>query len=842
MFSHSFVDKKVTMAKTAKTIKKINDLDVIKQNSNGKSNGKSSNSPVKTKKWNSDEVIQDYRIAFQSRQASLLGRREVLSGKAKFGIFGDGKEVPQLAMAKAFRKGDFRSGYYRDQTFMFALGMSNIKEFFAQMYAHADVEAEPSSAGRSMNGHFGTRSLNSDGSWKNLMEQYNSSADVSPTASQMPRLVGLAYASRLYRELDELKNLTEFSNNGNEVAFGTIGNASAAEGMFWEAVNAIGVLKSPAVISVWDDGYGISVSNEFQMTKNSVSEVLKGFQREPGTKDGYDIHVVKGWDYPALVEVYQRATETARLEHVPQLIHVIEVTQPQGHSTSGSHERYKSQERLQWEADFDAINRMREWMISEKIATTEQLEHLEQDDISLVRSWKDEAWKNYLQPILDEIQTVSLYLNQIAQGSVYGSEIQAINQELCSIREPFRKDYLSLIHKVLLLTRNEDIPAKLQLIEWRNAQEMIGKERYSSYLYSESKQSAINFTEIPAQYSDDSPLINGSEIMNACFDVALQRDSRIIAFGEDVGQIGDVNQGFAGLQAKYGASRVSDTGIREVTIMGQAIGMAMRGLRPIVEIQYLDYLLYPLQIMSDDLATLQWRTKGGQKAPVIIRTRGHRLEGVWHSGSPMAGIINLIRGIHVCVPRNMTQAAGFYNLLLKADEPALIVEVLNGYRLKEKLPINIGEFTVPLGVPEIIREGSDVTLVTYGASCKIALDASETLASTGISVEVLDVQTLLPFDINGKIVESLRKTNRIIFLDEDVPGGTTAFMMREVLEVQNGYKFLDSEPRTLTAKAHRPAYGTDGNYFSKPEMEHVFECVYDMMNEVNPKKYPVFYR
>lgn len=842
MFSHSFVDKKVTMAKTAKTIKKINDLDVIKQNSNGKSNGKSSNSLVKTKKWNSDEVIQDYRIAFQSRQASLLGRREVLSGKAKFGIFGDGKEVPQLAMAKAFRKGDFRSGYYRDQTFMFALGMSNIKEFFAQMYAHADVEAEPSSAGRSMNGHFGTRSLNSDGSWKNLMEQYNSSADVSPTASQMPRLVGLAYASRLYRELDELKNLTEFSNNGNEVAFGTIGNASAAEGMFWEAVNAIGVLKSPAVISVWDDGYGISVSNEFQMTKNSVSEVLKGFQREPGTKDGYDIHVVKGWDYPALVEVYQRATETARLEHVPQLIHVIEVTQPQGHSTSGSHERYKSQERLQWEADFDAINRMREWMIAEKIATTEQLEHLEQEDISLVRSWKDEAWKNYLQPILDEIQTVSLYLTQIAHGSVYASEIQAINQELCSIREPFRKDYLSLIHKVLLLTRNEDIPAKLQLIEWRNAQEMIGKERYNSYLYSESKQSAINFDEIPAQYSEDSPLINGSEIMNACFDVALQHESRIIAFGEDVGQIGDVNQGFAGLQAKHGALRVSDTGIREVTIMGQAIGMAMRGLRPIVEIQYLDYLLYPLQIMSDDLATLQWRTKGGQKAPVIIRTRGHRLEGVWHSGSPMAGIINLIRGIHVCVPRNMTQAAGFYNLLLKADEPALIVEVLNGYRLKEKLPINIGEFTVPLGVPEIIREGSDVTLVTYGASCKIALDASETLASTGISVEVIDVQTLLPFDINGKIVESLRKTNRIIFLDEDVPGGTTAFMMREVLEVQNGYKFLDSEPRTLTAKAHRPAYGTDGNYFSKPEMEHVFECVYDMMNEVNPKKYPVFYR
>lgn len=836
------------MAKNSGKISKVTQSEPISSNgksnakSNGRLNGKTVQVLEKAKKWNAEEVIRDYRIAYQSRQASLLGRREVLSGKAKFGIFGDGKEVPQLAMAKAFQKGDIRSGYYRDQTFMFALDISNVKEFFAQMYAHADVIAEPSSAGRSMNGHFGTRSLNPDGSWKNMMQQYNSSSDVSPTGSQMPRLVGLAYASRLYRELKELKDLTQFSNNGNEIAFGTIGNASAAEGMFWEAVNAIGVLKSPAVISVWDDGYGISVSNEIQMTKNSVSEVLSGFQRKPGTKDGYDIHVVKAWDYPALVDTYKRAAETARTEHVPQLIHVIEVTQPQGHSTSGSHERYKSKERLQWEADFDAIARMREWMISEKLATAEQLDEFEKEDIALVRSWKEEAWQAYLQPIITEIHTVSHMLTEVANASVNSAEIHKINQELCSIREPFRKDYMSAIHKVLLITRNEAIPSKNQLVAWKIAQEATGAERYSSYLYSESKESALKGEVIPATYNEDSPMINGSEVMNACFDAALIRDPRVIAFGEDVGKIGDVNQGFAGLQAKHGDLRVSDTGIREVTIMGQAIGMAMRGLRPIVEIQYLDYLLYPLQIMSDDLATVQWRTKGGQKAPVIIRTRGHRLEGVWHSGSPMAGIINLVRGIHVCVPRNMTQAAGFYNLLLKADEPALIVEVLNGYRLKEKLPSNVGEYTVPLGVPEVIREGTDITVVTYGATCKTALDAADALAKTGISAEVIDVQTLLPFDIHGKIVESLKKTNRIVFVDEDVPGGTTAYMMREVLEMQNGYKYLDSAPRSLSAKEHRPAYGTDGNYFSKPEMEHIFECVYDVMNEANPTKFPVFYR
>ncbi len=810
---------------------------------NGTSSRKSSSAPVSSSlQWNKDDVLLDYRIAFQSRQASLLGRREVLTGKAKFGIFGDGKEVPQLAMARAFQKGDFRSGYYRDQTFMFALGISNVREFFAQMYAHADVIAEPSSAGRSMNGHFGTRSLNPDGTWKNLMSQYNSSADVSPTGSQMPRLVGLAYASKLYRALDGLKSLTQFSNNGNEVAFGTIGNASAAEGMFWEAVNAIGVLRSPAVISVWDDGYGISVSNELQMTKNSVSEVLSGFQRKPGTTDGYDIHVVKAWDYPALVETYRKATETARTEHVPQLIHVIEVTQPQGHSTSGSHERYKSKERLQWEADFDAITHLRNWIIAQKFATADDLDAFEKEDIALVKQWKDEAWQAYIQPIINEIHDVSRMMDDISTSSANVQEIQAIKQELCAIREPFRKDYMSAIHRVLLLTRNESIPATQRLVQWKLHQEALAADRYASSLHDETASSALKVAHVPVRYADDAPSINGSEVMNACFDAALTRDPRVIAFGEDVGKIGDVNQGFAGLQAKHGELRVADAGIREVTIMGQAIGMAMRGLRPIVEIQYLDYLLYPLQIMSDDLATVQWRTKGGQKAPVIIRTRGHRLEGVWHSGSPMAGVINVVRGIHVCVPRNMTQAAGMYNLLLQADEPALIVEVLNGYRLKEKLPANVGEYTVPLGVPEVLRSGTDITIVTYGASCKIALDSAELLAKAGISCEVLDVQTLLPFDIHGIIVESLKKTNRILFLDEDVPGGTTAYMMREVLEVQNGYRYLDSQPRTLSAKPHRPAYGTDGNYFSKPEAEHVFECVYDVMHEVNPGTYPIFYR
>ncbi|MCC6844989.1 MAG: transketolase [Bacteroidetes bacterium] len=803
---------------------------------------KDSTRKQKHSEWNRDEVLRDYRTGSQSRQASLLGRREVLTGKAKFGIFGDGKEVAQLAMARAFRKGDFRSGYYRDQTFMFALGMSDVKKFFAQLYAHADVEAEPSSAGRSMNGHFATRFLNSDGTWKILTEQYNSSADVSPTGSQMPRLVGLGYASKLYRGVDELGQFTQLSRNGDEVAFGTIGNASCAEGMFWESVNAIGVLGAPVVISIWDDGYGISVPNKYQIAKESLSEVLSGFQRTPEAKTGFDIHVARGWDYPALVETYRRATDVARRDHVPQIIHVIEVTQPQGHSTSGSHERYKSKERLDWEIEYDGLKRMREWIIAEGLATADELDGFEREDAELVREWKDSAWTAYISPIRSEIAEVAKIMDALAAVSVNSIEIQAARNELTSIREPFRRDAMVAIHKVLLAIRSENLPQKQELIALKSDINSRCGDYYGSHLYSTTAESAFNTSAIAPVYAENAQMINGSEIMNACFDAAFARDARIVAFGEDVGQLGDVNQGFIGLQKKYGELRVTDTGIRELTILGQAIGLAMRGLRPIAEIQYLDYLLYSLQLMSDDLATVQWRTKGGQKAPVIIRTRGHRLEGVWHAGSPMAGIINLVRGIHVCVPRNMTQAAGFYNLLLRSDEPALIVEVLNGYRLKEKLPENIGEFTVPLGVPEILRSGSDVTIVTYGACCRPALDAADMLEKIGISVEVVDVQTLLPFDINSVIVSSLQKTNRIMFLDEDMPGGTTAYMMQQVIECQGGYKYLDTAPLTLSAKPHRPAYGTDGNYWSKPEAEHIFERIYDIMHESNPRRFPIFYR
>ncbi|MFM6955841.1 MAG: thiamine pyrophosphate-dependent enzyme [Ignavibacteria bacterium] len=791
-----------------------------------------------------EELIQDLTVAIESRQASLLGRREVLSGKAKFGIFGDGKELPQLAWARAFQKGDFRSGYYRDQTFMFALGMSSVKEFFAQLYAIPDAKLEPASAGRSMNGHFATRSLNTDGTWKHLVDQYNSSADISPTGSQMPRLVGLAYASRLYRSIDVLKDMTSFSNNGNEVAWGTIGNASAAEGMFWESVNAIGVLRSPAIISIWDDGYGISVPNEFQMTKSNVGELLSGFQRKQGTTDGYDVHTVKAWDYPALLEVYAKAGETARTEHVPQIIHVIEVTQPQGHSTSGSHERYKSKERLQWEQDFDGIARMKEWLIQHDILTTEEIERIEQDAIKRVKAWRDEAWKAYQEPILSDLSNAGSLIENLIHESADQSikqELQQLLSTLQTIREPFRRDIMGIVHKALLATRTLHGPARQALLTWKKELHAVQTERYSSHLFSESSESAFNVHHIPANIDAQSQLVNGSEIMNACFDYHLHNDARIVAFGEDVGQLGDVNQGFSGLQAKYGVLRVSDTGIREATILGQGIGLAMRGLKPIIEIQYLDYLLYALQLMSDDLATVQWRTRGGQKAPAIIRTRGHRLEGVWHSGSPMAGIINLIRGIHVCVPRNMTQAAGMYGTLLKSDEPGLIVEVLNGYRLKEAMPSNMGEYTVPLGMPEILRKGSDLTLVTYGACCRIAIEAAEQLAQLNIDVEVIDVQTLLPFDRSGMIVESLKKTNRILFFDEDVPGGTTAYMMQEVLEKQGGYAYLDSKPMTLASQEHRPAYGTDGNFWSKAESEHIVETIYTMMHEVNPAQYPVIF-
>jgi 2-oxoisovalerate dehydrogenase E1 component len=790
-----------------------------------------------------EEILSDYQLAYKSRQVSQVGRREVMSGKAKFGIFGEGKEIVQLAIARAFRKGDFRSGYYRDQTLVFALGGDKaIQEFFAQLYAHADIEADPASAGRMMDAHFASRSLNPDGSWKNLVDTYNFSADVSPTGSQMPRLVGLAYASRLYRELDELKQFKHFSNNGNEIAFATIGNASTSEGMFWEAINAIGVLKAPAIITIYDDGYGISVTNENQMVKQDLSELLKGFQRRPGTLTGYDLYTVHGWDYPALVATYHKASENARRWHIPALVHVVEVTQPLGHSTSGSHERYKPRERLEFEQECDGLTQFRDWILAHELATADQLDKMESEVSQQVEDIQKRAWQAYITPILQERQQVANIIGDAAHASRHMVDLGQIRERLLSIPAPYRRDLMSSILEALLILRDEDISAKQALIEWKKAQEPLNEERYDSFLYSSGIGSALRVPEVKPIYADDAPILHGFEVINACFDAALGRDARIIAFGEDVGRLGDVNQGFRGMQEKYGALRVSDTGIREATIIGQAIGMAMRGLRPIAEIQYLDYLYYALQIMSDDLATLLWRTKGGQKAPVIIRTRGHRLEGVWHSGSLIAGILHLVRGMHVLVPRNMTQAAGFYNTLLRAEEPALVVEVLNGYRIKEPLPANIGEFTVPLGVPEVLRPGTDMTIVTYGACCRIVLEASALLDKVGISTEVIDVQSLLPFDINGVILESLKKTSRILFVDEDVPGGTTAYMLQEVIEKQGGYFWLDSPPHTLPGKPHRPAYGSDGDYWSKPNAETVFEAVYEVMHETDPKEYPLFYK
>jgi 2-oxoisovalerate dehydrogenase E1 component len=787
-----------------------------------------------------EEIIKDYRLAYQSRQASVIGRREVLSGKAKFGIFGDGKELVNIAIARAFQKGDWRSGYYRDQTWMFMLGVMHIQEFFAQLYAHADVNHESNTGGRSMNAHFANRFINPDGSWKNQTESYNTAADVSPTGAQMPRTVGLAYASVLYRNLEELQQFNQFSKNGNEVTFASIGNASTAEGMFWEAVNAIGVLQAPAVITVYDDGYGISVPNQFQMVKENIYTILEGFQRDPCLEEecdrGYELYQVRGWDYPALLETYATAAEIARQYHIPSLVHITDVTQPQGHSTSGSHERYKTPERLKFEEEFDCIRKLREWIIENQVATDHELVAVEQEDYAAVEGLRKFAWEAYLAPILEERGHVMDMLDEIAGSSGHASQLERIKERLAALPAPLRRDVHSAAHEALRVLRDEANPSKQVLIQWKNEQDAINIERYGSHLYSGK---AIAVKEVKPAYSASSPTVMGFEVMNAAFDSILGRDPRVIAFGEDVGFLGDVNQGFKGMQEKYGELRVADTGIREATILGQAIGMAMRGLRPICEIQYLDYLLYALQIVSDDLANLHWRTVGGQSAPVIIRTRGHRLEGIWHAGSPMAGIIHLVRGVNVLVPRDMTRAAGFYNTLLKSDEPAVIVEVLNGYRVKERLPENISEFTVPLGVPEAIREGSDVTVVTYGACCRIALEAADKLSKVGIDIEVVDVQSLLPFDIHGKIVESLKKTNRVLFLDEDVPGGTSAYMMQEVIEKQRGYFHLDSEPRTLAGKAHRPAYGSDGDYWSKPNAETVFDTVYELMHEVDPSQYPV---
>jgi len=786
-----------------------------------------------------EEIIRDYRLAYQSRQASIIGRREVLSGKAKFGIFGDGKELANVAIARAFKKGDWRSGYYRDQTWMFMLNVMRIQEFFAQLYAHADLEHEPSTGGRSMNAHFGSRYINSDGSWRNQMDMYNVAEDVSPTAAQMPRAVGLAYASVVYRGLEELKQFKEFSNNGNEVTWATIGNASTAEGMFWESINAIGVLQAPAVITVYDDGYGISVPNQFQMVKENIHTILQGFQREmcpePECQRGYNLYQVRGWDYPALIETFASAAEIAREYHIPSLVHVCDVTQPQGHSTSGSHERYKSAERMKFEEEFDCIRKFKEWMLENKVASEKDFAQWESDDYAVVENVRKRAWDSYLAPILEERNQVMDMLDEIAGTSNQASALRMIRDRLASLPAPLRRDVHTAAHEALRVLRVEANPSKEILIQWKNENDELNLERYGSHLYNGT---AVAVKEIKPVYSDASPTMMGFEVVNTAFDAILGRDPRVIAFGEDVGFLGDVNQGFKGMQEKYGALRVTDTGIREATILGQAMGMAMRGLRPICEIQYLDYVLYALQIMSDDLATLHWRTVGGQSAPVIIRTRGHRLEGIWHSGSLMAGIIHLVRGVNVLVPRDMTRAAGFYNTLLKADEPAVVVEVLNGYRVKERLPDNVGEFTVRLGVPEIIREGSDVTVVTYGACCRIVMDAAEKLSKVGIDIEVVDVQSLLPFDIHSMIVESLKKTNRVIFVDEDVPGGTSAYMMQEVIEKQGGYFHLDSPAKTLSGKAHRPAYGSDGDYWSKPSAETVFDAVYEMMNEVDPNQYP----
>ncbi|MDP2387079.1 MAG: thiamine pyrophosphate-dependent enzyme [Bacteroidota bacterium] len=787
-------------------------------------------------------VLNDFRLINESRQTSLLGRKEVLTGKAKFGIFGDGKELAQVAMSKVFKEGDFRSGYYRDQTFMFAIGALTIQQWFSGLYANTNQEEEPMSAGRQMGGHFGTRSLNPDGSWRDLTKQKNSSPDISPTAGQMPRLLGLAYASHFYKINKDLHNdaFARFSNKGNEIAFGTIGDASTSEGLFWETINAAGVLQVPMLMSVWDDGHGISVPKKIQTTKESISEILKGFQRDESGK-GFEIFKTKGWDYAHLCETYEKAAKVCREEHVPVLVHVEEVTQPQGHSTSGSHERYKSKERLQWELDFDCVKKMREFIIENTIATVEELDKMEEDAKKAVRDAKNAAWTAVSTPIKNELNEVVGLLDELAASSDAQAFIQKTRNDLTSAIEPIRKDLHIAVKKALRLVRNENSPARTKLTNWLSASREANFDRYSSYLHSQSSQTVFNIPAVPVTYDSEVKHCDGREILRDNFDKILAKYPETLIFGEDSGKIGGVNQGLEGLQTKYGEHRVFDTGIREATIMGQAIGLSMRGLRPIAEIQYLDYLLYALQIMSDDLATVQYRTKGFQKAPVIIRTRGHRLEGIWHSGSPMGMIVHACRGIHVCVPRNMTQAAGFYNTLLKADEPALIIEPLNAYRLKEQIPANFGEFSTPLGIPEILSEGNDITIVTYGSCVRIAQDAIKMLNETGISVELIDVQTLLPFDINHSIVESIKKTNRVLFLDEDVPGGASAYMMQKIVEEQGAYKYLDSAPLTLSAREHRPAYGSDGDYFSKPNPDDVFDLVYNLISEAEPTKYPKIY-
>ena len=786
------------------------------------------------------QVINDYRIALLSREVSLLGRREVLTGKAKFGIFGDGKELPQIAMARVFKNGDFRSGYYRDQTFMLAIGELTIESFFAQLYALTDLEIEPSSGGRQMTSHFATRSLNADGSWKKLVDQKNSSSDISPTAGQMPRLLGLAQASKIYRQVKSADPNEQFSRNGNEIAFGTIGDASTSEGHFWETINAGGVLQVPMIVSIWDDGYGISVPAHFQRTKSNLSELLSGFQRTE-VERGYEIITVKAWDYPALIDAYTKAELYAREHHIPCIVHVQECTQPQGHSTSGSHERYKSEDRLAWEKEYDGIAKFREWIIKfgenspESIISEEELIALENQVKAEVKSIQKKTWELYLKPIFtlrdEAINLLQFLVEESANKDFILFEINNLKSNSLS----FKRDIFSVVRKVLRIVRNEDLKSKQFLVNWLKDQQNLQEDIYSSKLVSGT---AVKVPQEEIKYENENDFVDGRVIIRDNFDKIFEKYSNTVIFGEDAGNIGDVNQGLEGLQEKYGIERIMDTGIREATILGQGIGMAMRGLRPIAEIQYLDYLLYCLQGISDDLATILYRTNGGQKAPVIIRTRGHRLEGVWHSGSPMGGILNLVRGVNVLTPRNLTKAAGFYNTLLKCDEPAIVVESLNGYRLKEERPSNMGEFTTPIGVVEVTKEGKDITLLTYGSTWKIVMDAARELEQLGISAEVIDAQSLLPFDIHNDVSKSLTKTNRLAIIDEDVPGGATAYLLQEILEKQSAYFSLDSQPITITAKAHRPAYATDGDYFSKPSADDIVERVYALMHEVNPTKYP----
>lgn len=784
-----------------------------------------------------EKILSDYRLACESRQASLLGRRDVMGGRAKFGIFGDGKELAQLAAARAFERGDFRSGYYRDQTFVAALGELRWTEFFAQLYAHTDLAADPNTAGRSMNGHYATRWLDEQGQWRNQTELYNSVCDIAPTAGQLPRALGLAYASKLFRTNPLLDNLANFSRRGAEIVFGTIGDASTSQGMFWETMNAAGVLQVPLLMSVWDDGYGISVPVEFQTTKGSISKAMAGFQRDQDDK-GFELFTVKGWDYVALLETYQQAAHICRSEHVPVLVHVQELTQPQGHSTSGSHERYKSKERLAWEAAHDCNRVFRQWILENGYATNNELEALEAEAKQAAKMARIGAWNAYQQSMKGDFDEAVDLLQQAARHNPKSAELMAIREELRNTVTPLRRDAVSAVRKAMRLLRTDHSNARQGMHAWLQRTSNENEDRFNSYLYSQSPESPMRVEGISAHYADDAPLLDGYLLMQHYFDSLFARDARLVALGEDVGQIGDVNQGFAGLQEKYGAIRITDTGIRETTIIGQGIGLAMRGLRPIVEIQYFDYTYYALATLADDLATLHYRTKGGQKAPLIVRTRGHRLEGIWHSGSPLGVMINSLRGMHVLVPRNMTQAVGFYNTLIRGDDPALLIESLNGYRLKERLPDNLDKFCVPLGVPEILCAGTDVTIVTYGSMCRIVVEAAGQLAQMGVSAEVIDVQTLLPFDVHHSIVNSIKKTNRVVFADEDVPGGASAYMMQQVLENQNAYQFLDSAPRTLAAKAHRPPYGSDGDYFAKPSVDDVIELVYALMSETDPARFP----